>query len=67
MTDPLHDRYVRLPQVKAQTGLSERTIYRRAAKGTFPRQVEIGENSVAWRESELAAWKAAPASWRAAA
>lgn len=61
------DRYLRLSQVRDQVPLSTATIYRRMDRGTFPRAVKLGENSVAWRESDIAAWKEAPADWRAAA
>jgi len=47
---------IRLPQVKAQTGLSRSGIYRLLAAGEFPAPVKLGERSVAWSEEEIAAW-----------
>ncbi len=46
----------RLPQVKARTGLSRSTIYRRIALGTFPRQAKLGERASGWPEHEVTAW-----------
>lgn len=47
---------IRLPQVKAETGLSRSGIYRRLAAGDFPAPVKLGERSVAWSAEEIAAW-----------
>lgn len=47
---------IRLPQVKALTGLSRSGIYRLVAAGDFPAPVKLGERSVAWSEEEVAAW-----------
>nr|WP_095183962.1 AlpA family transcriptional regulator [Pseudomonas sp. Irchel 3H9] len=47
------DRYLRLNEVLHVTGLSRNTVYRRIKEGTFPRQTQIGPNSVAWRQSEI--------------
>ena len=49
-------RFLRLPEVMARTALSRTGIYRRIAAGTFPRQVTLGEKSVAWIEAEVEAW-----------
>lgn len=61
------DRFIRLPEVIERSGLSRRTIYRKMAAGEFPRSVALGDNAVAWRESELLAWMQAPCEWRTAA
>ncbi|QXX74277.1 AlpA family transcriptional regulator [Methylovirgula sp. HY1] len=53
---PPSDRYLRLPQVLAMIGISTRTLYRKMDDGTFPRQRALGDNSVAWLESEVVAW-----------
>lgn len=60
------DRYVRWPEVKARCGLSRSTVDKRIALGTFPPKHALGGNCMAWLESELSAWMAAPATWRAA-
>lgn len=53
-TDP--GRLLRLTEVKARTGQSETGIRRLMAAGEFPKPVHIGPRSVAWPESEVAAW-----------
>jgi prophage regulatory protein len=47
---------IRLPQVKARTGLSRSELYRRMAAGDFPHPVKLGERASAWPESEVSAW-----------
>lgn len=47
---------LRLPRVKARTGLSRSTIYLRIAEGTFPKPVSLGDRAVGWLESEIESW-----------
>lgn len=47
---------LRLPVVKARTGLSRSTIYLRVSEGTFPRPVSLGGRAVGWVESEIQRW-----------
>ncbi len=47
---------LRLPAVKARTGLSRSTIYLRISKGTFPKQVSLGGRAVGFVESEIEEW-----------
>ncbi len=47
---------LRLPEVKARTGLSRSTIYLRIAEGKFPPPINLGERCVGWLESEIDAW-----------
>ena len=47
---------LRLPGVKARTGLSRSTIYLRVAQGTFPRPVSLGGRAVGWLEAEVQSW-----------
>jgi prophage regulatory protein len=47
---------LRLPAVKARTGLSRSTIYLRIAGGTFPKAVNLGGRAVGWIEAELQGW-----------
>lgn len=55
---------LRLKQLKASIGLSRSTIYAMMDEKSsqydpnFPRQIKLGKSSVAWRESEVAAWLA---------
>lgn len=57
------DRFLRLPDVLAATGLSRRTIYRKMDAGEFPKSIQIAANAVAWRESDVSAWMQAPMDW----
>lgn len=52
----LPDTILRLPAVKAATGLSRSTIYERIKQGTFPVPVPLGVHAVGWLASEVAAW-----------
>ncbi|SFP38407.1 transcriptional regulator, AlpA family [Geopseudomonas sagittaria] len=52
------DRLMRLDEVLHTTGLGRNTVYRRMREGTFPKQVKLGPNSVAWRQSDIATWMA---------
>jgi len=47
---------LRLPTVKARTGLSRSTIYLRISEGRFPRPVSLGGRAVGWVESEINDW-----------
>lgn len=44
---------LRLPVVKARTGLSRSTIYLRIAQGRFPKPVSLGGRAVGWIETEI--------------
>jgi prophage regulatory protein len=47
---------LRLPTVKARTGLSRSTIYLRVSEGTFPKPVSLGGRAVGWIEAEIQHW-----------
>ena len=47
---------LRLPEVKARTGLSRSTIYLRIANGEFPRSVSLGGRAVGWLEEDIECW-----------
>lgn len=47
---------IRLPEVKARTGLSRSTIYLRISRGEFPPPVSLGGRAVGWIETEIQAW-----------
>ncbi len=51
-------RYLRLPDVKAETGLGKTSIYQLIRDGEFPKPVKISSRAVAWREGAIEAWKA---------
>ena len=47
---------LRLPTVKARTGLSRSTIYLRISEDRFPKQVSLGARAVGWIEAEVNDW-----------
>lgn len=47
---------LRLPEVKARTGLSGSETYRRIAAGTFPAPVKLGERASAWVSADIDRW-----------
>ena len=49
---------LRLPTVKARTGLSRSTIYLRISEGNFPKPVSLGGRAVGWIEAEINSWLA---------
>ena len=49
-------KLLRLPEVKASTGLSKSSIYARIAEGTFPRQIPLGPRLVVWVEADIQNW-----------
>ena len=52
----LQHKLLRLPQVKASTGLSKSSIYARIAEGTFPKQIPLGPRLVVWVEADIQNW-----------
>jgi len=50
---PESKRILRLPQVKAITGLSRSTLYSRVAAKSFPKQISLGGRAAGWLESEV--------------
>lgn len=47
---------LRLPTVKARTGLSRSSIYLYVSRGEFPKPIRLGANSIGWPESDVEAW-----------
>lgn len=50
---------LRLPSVKAQTGLSRSTIYLRITQGQWTKPISLGARAVGWPASEVSALNAA--------
>jgi prophage regulatory protein len=48
--------FLRLPEVKAFTGLSKTSLYEMIRNKTFPAPVRLGPRSVAWVRSEVRQW-----------
>jgi len=55
---------LRLPTVKAESGLSRSTIYLRIAQGLWTKPVSLGGRAVGWPASEVATLNAARISGR---
>lgn len=53
------EKILRLPEVKARTGLSRSTLYALIRQGAFPHHVALGMRCVGWLESEIDGWIAA--------
>ena len=49
---------LRLPAVKARTGLSRSTIYAFVNYGKFPKPIALGARAVGWVDAEVEAWVA---------
>jgi prophage regulatory protein len=54
-----YPKLLRLTEVRKRVPLSRAEIYRRVADGSFPRQIHIGANAVAWSEQAINDWIAA--------
>ena len=48
--------FIRLNKVIGITALSRPTVYRLMKQGKFPKQVQLGERSVAWILEEVEQW-----------
>lgn len=51
-----YPKLLRLTEVRKRVPLSRAEIYRRVADGSFPRQIHIGANAVAWTEQSINDW-----------
>ncbi len=49
-------KFIRLPEVKVQTGLSRSSIYLRISRGQFPRSISLGGRAVAWLDADIEQW-----------
>lgn len=47
---PDQHKIIRLPAVTNLTGLSRSAIYERISKGTFPKQICLGNRAVGWTD-----------------
>lgn len=55
---PSRGRFLRLPEVKAETGLSRATIYRLESQGEFPSRDHLSARAVGWWSIDIDNWKA---------
>ena len=58
-------KILRLPQVKAHTGLSRSSIYIQISRGEFPQQIKLGDRAVGWREADIENWVDGQRNWPA--
>tara|TARA_X000001036_G_scaffold280251_1_gene260302 strand:+ start:3464 stop:3655 length:192 start_codon:yes stop_codon:yes gene_type:complete len=49
----IEERLLRLPEVINMFGIKKTCIYDRMKKGSFPKNVSLGGNIVAWRATDL--------------
>jgi prophage regulatory protein len=49
-------KFIRLPAVKDQTGLSRSSIYLRMSKGEFPQSISLGDRAIGWLEADIEQW-----------
>ena len=47
---------LRLPDVKAATGLSRSSIYKRISEDSFPKSINLGGRCVGWLQSDVENW-----------
>lgn len=47
---------LRLPQVRARTGLSRSQLYELISRGDFPKQVKLSERAAGWVADDVEAW-----------
>lgn len=64
MKDRRTDSLIRIATVLERTGLSQSTLYRKEAAGTFPKRVKLGHRCVAWYLSDIEDFVASPATYR---
>ena len=50
------ERYIRKPEIRKRSGLSDATIWRLERQGKFPARRQIAPGSVAYLESEFTEW-----------
>lgn len=53
------NKILRLPSVKAESGLSRSTLYLRISQGLWTKPVSLGGRTVGWPSDEVAALNAA--------
>jgi prophage regulatory protein len=49
-------RFYRRPEVESRTGLGKSEIYRREARGEFPKRLKLGARYTAWVAEEVDQW-----------
>ncbi|WP_171230683.1 AlpA family transcriptional regulator [Ruegeria sp. HKCCA4008] len=52
----MQNKLIRRPEVETLTGLSRSTIYEWINSGRFPKPLQLGPRTVAWREADILEW-----------
>lgn len=52
----MNQTILRLPDVKARTGLSRSTLYLKISEGTFPAPRRLGIRAVGWNSDDIDRW-----------
>ena len=52
----MEQKILRLPNVKALTGLSRSTIYLLMSEGSFPKKIDLRGRAIGWVSSEINQW-----------
>ena len=47
---------LRLPTVKARSGLSRSNIYEQVRRGAFPPPVKLGKRAIGWLSADIERW-----------
>jgi len=50
------NRFMRKPEVRKVTGLSDTTIWRMERRGEFPRRRRLSQKAVGWLSDEVFSW-----------
>ena len=50
------ERLLRLPEVLERVPFGKTTLYRLMREGSFPKNIQLGSNMVAWVASEIEEW-----------
>ena len=50
------ERLLRLPEVLERVPFRKTTLYRLMREGSFPKNIQLGSNMVAWVASEIEEW-----------
>ena len=50
------ERLLRLPEVLERVPFGKTTLYRLMREGSFPKNIQLGSNMVAWVASDIDKW-----------
>jgi prophage regulatory protein len=51
-----NDRVLRWPELKERIGLSRSHVHSLISRGTFPKQIKLGDRASGWLDSEISDW-----------